>query len=106
MERYVLNASIGEGMKLHDKRYQWMYDHCNELKRALVTMDYLKQQNIGYSNEGYKKASDKAHHLAFSFLMVIMGEHIPKSLWSVNDYSVLYGILDDHKDELEIMNDN
>lgn len=94
-------------MKLHDKRYQWIYDKCNELKRVLVTLDYLKQhREVCAGSEAYTKTSDKAHHIALSFLMVIMGEHIPKSLWTVNDYSVLYGIIDDKKDELELMDDN
>ena len=93
-------------MKLHDKRLQWIYDKCNDMKKAVVTLDYLKQQKLGYSDEGYRKTSDNAHHLAFSFLMVIMGEHIPKSLWTVNDYSVLYGIIDDNKDELELMDND
>ena len=93
-------------MKLHDKRYQWMYDQCNDLKRALVTWDYLKQSGFGYSNEAYKKVSDTVHHKALSLLMVAMGEQIPKSLWSVNDYSVLYGIIDDNKDELDLRGDD
>ena len=80
-------------MKLNDKRYQWMYDQCNDLKRALVTWDYLKQCGFIYSNEAYKKVSDTVHHKALSLLMVAMGEQIPKSLWSVNDYSVLLGLL-------------
>lgn len=93
-------------MKLNDERYQWMYDQCNDLKRALVTWDYLKQRGFGYSNDAYKKVSDTVHHKALSLLMVAMGEQIPKSLWSVNDYSVLYGILDDNKDELDLRGDD
>ena len=94
-------------MKLNDKRYQWLYDKCNEMKRVLVTLDYLRQhREICSGSEVYTKTNDKAHHLAFSFLMVLMGEHIPKTLWTVNDYSELYGIIDDKRDDLELMDDN
>lgn len=92
-------------MKLNDKRYQWLYDKCNDMKRLIVTLDYLKERHIGYSDETFRKVSDTSHHLALSFLLVIMGEHIPKSLWSVNDYSELYGIIDDKRDDLELMDD-
>ena len=94
-------------MKLHEKRYQWMYDKCNEMKRLLVTLDYLRQhREICAGSEAFTKTNDKIHHLAFSFLMVIMGEHIPKSLWTVNDYSELYTIIDENKDNLDLMDDN
>ena len=44
------------------------------------------------------------HDLAFSFLMVAMGEHIPKSLWSVGDYSDLYTLID-NAEELDVTDD-
>lgn len=93
-------------MKLNDKSLQWIYDNCEALKKAIVALDYCKQSKIAYSeNRTYQKAISDVKGLAFSFLMVAMGEHIPKTLWSVSDYSVLYGLLDDHKDELEITQD-
>ena len=89
-------------MKLNDERYQWIYDQCNEIKRAVVALDYAKKWRASCSDEVRKRADDQVHHLALSILLLAMGEHIPKSLWTVSDYSVLYGILDDNKDELDL----
>lgn len=86
-------------MKLNDSSYQWIYDNADKLKQAVVVADFCKQRRT--IDDTFRKADGLLHDLAFSFLMVAMGEHIPKTLWSVNDFSVLYGILDDAK-ELEI----
>ena len=40
-------------------------------------------------------ADDYIHNLAFTALMVIMGERIPNSLYCYHDYSILYGNLGD-----------
>lgn len=89
-------------MTLHDKRYQWIYDNCERLQRAITVLDYCKENRFsGYDEKVFRKSDDEVHDLAFSFLMVAMGEHIPKTLWSVNDYSVLYGLLTD-SEEIEI----
>ena len=53
----------------------------------------------------YKRADEQVHDLAFSFLMVAMGESIPKTLWSADDYSVLYGLIMDADGDLEVTND-
>lgn len=93
-------------MILRNRKYQWLYDKCEELQRAITTVDYCKSiRASGYDDKTFRKADSEVHDLAFSFLMIAMGEHIPNTLWSVNDYSVLYGILDDHRDELEIRDD-
>lgn len=86
-------------MKLNDERLQWIYDNADSLKEAAVVCDFCKQHRT--LDDTSRKADGLLHDLSFSFLMVAMGEHIPKSLWSVSDYSVLYGILDDAK-ELDI----
>lgn len=90
-------------MKLNDERLQWIYDHTDMLKRAVVVVDFCRQHRE-YRDVTYQKADSLMHDLAFSFLMLAMGEHIPKSLWSVGDYSVLYSILDD-AEELEMSDD-
>ena len=93
-------------MKLHDKQYQWIYENCERLQRAITVLDYCKENRFsGYDEKVFRKADDEAHDLEFSFLMVAMGEHIPKTLWSVDDYSVLYGVITD-ADDLEITHDN
>lgn len=87
-------------MKLHDKRLQWIYDNTDMLQRAVVACDFCKQYRT-YGDETYQKADSLMHDLAFSFLMVAMGEHIPKSLWSVGDYSDLYTLID-NAEELDV----
>ena len=88
-------------MKLHDERLQWIYDNIEYFKRALVTVDFCKQNRIsGYENKTFNKADDIMHSLALSFLMVAMGEHIPKEMWTVDDFSELYTVLDDNRDNL------
>ena len=89
-------------MKLNNSRYQWIYDNADKLKQAVVVADFCKQHRA--LDDTFRKADGLLHDLSFSFLMVAMGEHIPKSLWSVDDYSVLYGILDDAK-ELKMSDD-
>lgn len=86
-------------MKLKNERLQWIYENADELKKAAVALDFCME--CGTSDGTYKIADSRLHDLAFSFLMVAMGEHIPKSLWTVDDYSVLYGIIDD-SDELDV----
>ena len=35
-----------------------------------------------------------------------MGEHIPTTLWSASDYSVLYGLIFDSDEDLDITEDS
>lgn len=90
-------------MKLYDERYQWIYDNIEHFKRALVTVDFCRQHRVsGYEDKTFNKADDILHSLALSFLMVAMGEHIPKCMWTVDDFSELYGVLDDKRDSLNL----
>lgn len=79
-------------MKLNDSRYQWIYDNADRLKQAVVVADFCKQHRA--IDDTFRKSDELLHDLSFSFLMVAMGEHIPKSLWSVDDYSNLYTLID------------
>lgn len=90
-------------MKLNDDRYQWIYDNADKLKQAVVVVDFCKQHRT-YGDETYQKADSLMHDLALSFLMIAMGEHIPKSLWSVGDYSDLYTLID-NAEELDVTDD-
>lgn len=92
-------------MKLHDESYQWIYDHIDDFKRALVTADYCRQHRIPYDDKARMNADDDINDYALSFLLIAMGEHLPKTLWSASDYSVLYGIIMDDGDELHIRDD-
>lgn len=89
-------------MKLNDDRYQWIYDNADRLKQAAVVADFCKQHRT--LDDTFRKADELLPDLSFSFLMVAIGEHIPKSLWSVCDYSVLYGVLTD-AEEVKITDD-
>ena len=53
------------------------------------------------------QAGRDIQNYALSFLLVGMGEHIPETLWGVDDYSVLYGIIDEANDrgELDLTSD-
>lgn len=90
-------------MKLYDERLQWIYDQLDEFKRALVTVDFCKANHIsGYEDKTFNRADDVVHSLALSFLLVSMGEHIPKDLWTVDDFSELYGIIFDKSNSLNL----
>lgn len=68
-----------------------------------MTVDFCKQHRVsGYEDRTFNKADDIVHSLALSFLMVAMGEHIPKCMWTVDDFSELYGVLDDKRDSLNL----
>ena len=92
-------------MKLNDKSLQWIYDSIDRLKEAVVALDFAKQWHCAKEDMVYKRADEQVHDLAFSFLMVAMGESIPKTLWSADDYSVLYGLIMDADGDLEVTND-
>lgn len=90
-------------MKLYDERLQWIYDQLDEFKSALVTVDFCKAHRIsGYEDKSFNRADDIVHSLALSFLLVAMGEHIPKDMWTVDDFSRLYGVLDETRNEEDI----
>lgn len=92
-------------MKLHDESLQWIYDHISNFKRAVVALDYAKQVRTSHDNEVFRRADDAVHDYALSFLLMAMGEHPPKTLWSARDYSVLYGAIMDDSDDNEIRDD-
>ncbi len=92
-------------MKLHDESYQWIYDHADDFKRAIVALDFAKQARCTSNDEVFRKADKAVHNYALSFLLMAMGEHPPKTLWSASDYSVLYGVIMDDNDDLDIHDD-
>lgn len=89
-------------MTLHDESLQWIYNHIDEFKQAVVALDFAKQTDRNLQNKIFRRADDLTRDLAFSFLMLLMGEHLPKTLWSVTDYSVLYGIIMDDDDDMRV----
>lgn len=84
-------------MKLNNESLNWIYQHLYELERTLVALDYSRE-HLHTFRESYTYADKKLHDLIFSFLMVAMGESIPRTLWGVADYSVLYGLIDENRD--------
>lgn len=85
-------------MKLKDESLDWIYQQTNEFKKALITLDYLKVHKR-LDSTLLNNINDNILSMALSFLMIAMGENIPKEYWTVDDYSVLYGLLDKHKDD-------
>lgn len=92
-------------MKLNNESLQWIYDHLSDLKQAVVTLDFARAHRTPLEDITRRRADEAVHDLAFSFLMVAMGEHIPKTLWSIDDYSILYGLIMDDSNGLEVTND-
>ena len=92
-------------MKLNNNNLQWIYDHVDDFKRALVALDYVKQLKVPFDDRVKKSADEAVHDYAFSFLMMAMGEHPPKTLWSANDYSILYRTIMDANEDIEITDD-
>lgn len=93
------------GMRLHDESLRWIYNHIDDFKRAVVALDYAKRTRTQRDNEVFKRADEEVHDYALSFLLMAMGEHPPKTLWSARDYSVLYGVIMDNSDDNEIRDD-
>lgn len=84
-----------------DGRLKWIADNADKLKETATVCDFCRR--YGILDDTYKKADRMLHDLAFSFLMVAMGEHLPKTLWSVDDYSVLYGVLREAEEEEKLV---
>lgn len=85
-------------MKLKDEQLNWIYQNIDEFKKAVITLDYL-QVHKRLDSTLRTNINDNILSMALSFLMVAMGDYIPKTYWQVDDYSVLYGVLDTHKDD-------
>ena len=92
-------------MKLRNESLQWIYNHIDDFKRAVVALDFIRLVRPTHDNEAFRRADEAVHNYALSFLLVAMGEHPPKTLWSAKDYSVLYEIMMDDSDENEIRDD-
>lgn len=92
-----------------DERSQWILDNLERFQKVIIARDYLIENGMrcpGNINRGaYELADQEAHNLALSFLLVLMGEHIPVKLWSVGDYSELYGVIFDEEDNLDLCDD-
>ncbi len=89
--------------KLHDESLQWILDHIDDFKQAVAVLDFCKHHRIsGYEDKTFNRADDIVHSLAFSFLMVAMGENIPKEMWAVDDFSELYTVLNENRDSLNL----
>ena len=90
-------------MKLQNESLQWIYDNCERMQRAVVALDYCKSSGVRrMENKLYDKVDNEVCDLALSFLWLAIGEAIPKTLWSVDDYSELYGIITQAHDDGQI----
>lgn len=85
-------------MKLKNDNLDWIYQQTNEFKEALISLDYLMVHKR-LDSTLINNIRDNVMSMALSFLMIAMGDNVPKSLWQVDDFSVLYGILDAHRDD-------
>ena len=72
-------------MKLNDKSMSFIVEMAEEIEKAAISIDYMKKKR--FSSDVLYKVGENIENYAFSILMVAMGEHVPKSLWTVKDYS-------------------
>ena len=80
---------------------QWLLEQINDLIELIYTYDFMQKNRSTISNNNLANIHEELCNTLFSMLWVAMGENIPKRLYKVNDYSVLYGIIVDD-DEIEI----
>ena len=85
-------------MKLKNDNLDWIYQQTNEFKEALISLDYLMVHKR-LDSTLINNIRDNVMSMALSFLMIAMGDNVPKSLWQVDDFSALYGVLDAHRDD-------
>lgn len=80
---------------------QWLLDQINDLIQLIYTYDFMQKNHSTINNNNLANIHEELCNTLFSMLWVAIGENIPKRLYKVNDYSVLYGIIVDD-DEIEI----
>lgn len=78
-----------------EERINWILDNLDTFKDLLITQKTLRKVN-----GTIREITDLINNYAFSFLMVIMGEHIPSGLWSMEDYSRLCDFIFEEENEL------
>lgn len=81
-----------------NNKNKWILEHIEELIQLIYVHDYMQKYA---TNEQKAAIHDKLCNLLFSMLWVTMGANIPNRVYKINDYSVLWGLLD-NDDELEI----
>ena len=92
-------------MKLYNQNTQWIVDHIDEFKESVIAADFIIQHRAAPGGSAMTEmALHEAKDLAFSFLLVLMGEHIPATLWRADDYSQLHSTIFDSED-LDITED-
>ena len=85
-----------------EDRLNWILSHLDEFRDCIITRKVMA--SIGYNildHEYARFINDHVHNLAFSFLLVLMGEHIPHDLWNI-EYCDLYNFCienDDYNDD-------
>lgn len=91
-------------MKLNRIENQWINENLDELKYMIEIYDFAMKRRDIMSHDQLIKIHDVICDMLFSMLWIIMGNPIPKKLYSANDYSVLYEVISG-SDELEITNE-
>ena len=79
---------------------KWMLDKIEILIELIYVYDFM-QKNATFEQKNIFNIHDKLCNLLFTMLWITMGANIPDDVYKINDYSVLWGILDDN-DEIEI----
>lgn len=85
-----------------NEKYRWIIEHLEEFKQAIEVMDFCKKHRIPLDDRVRDEASEISKSLALSFLFLLMGDNIPKEVYTVDDYSELYSVLMDNRDRLNL----
>lgn len=81
-----------------NKKNKWILEHIEALQELVYVYDYMQRYT---SFEQRLSIHDKLCNLIFTMLWITMGANIPDDVYKINDYSILWGIIDDD-DEIEI----
>ena len=77
-----------------DDKLKWIIDHLDEFEQYLQAKRVMIASGISsWDDKTADLINEHLHNMAFTFLLLIMGEHIPHKLWCFDDYSELHEII-------------
>lgn len=77
---------------MNDTKLQFILENLEEIKKLTITANTLKQYKLF---NDYDTIHDKLCDKLVTCLMVTLGDHIPATTYTCNDYSNFYGNITD-----------